>query len=47
MNPDQKPALSPFEAFVQKVLAVPKSAIKEAEANREKRLRRKPKQPAK
>jgi len=47
---EQKPAptFTPFEAFVQKVLAVPKSAIREAEARREKipRFRRKPKEPA-
>ena len=34
---------STFEQFVQKILAVPKDAIKEAEAKRIRRAHRKPK----
>lgn len=33
------PKLTPFEAFVQKILAVPKGAIQEAEAKRVKRAK--------
>lgn len=38
-----KPAadLTPFERFVQKIFQVPKESIKEAEAKRVKRTRRK------
>lgn len=40
--------LSPFEAFVNKIAAVPKDAIRALEAARPKTIRRrKPKQPAK